>query len=133
MGAQLGGLIGLVSGIIIGLIALYVGNKKAKARRGLDEVHQHIWQKARATSWYVTLISIYVMFFFVLLGFPISAQKVLSALMILHLFSWGLLGSFFSSKIYNESKADKQIYVFLMIYFSLLGLIAIILLFFIMK
>lgn len=127
---NLGSLLGLTFGIIFGLAGWFFGNKQAKKQRGDDEVAKHIWQKARSISWYVTLVVLYIFLFLVLFGVTISATKVLSILILVHLFSWAIVGVYLSSYYYNESKADRQIYKFLIAMFLILGIIFIFITFF---
>lgn len=119
---QVGGLIGLIFGIIFGLLGWYFGRKEAKKQRALDEVNDHIWQKSRSISWYVTLVTIYILLLFTLVGLTISSIKALSIILVVHLFSWGAVGAYLSNKMYSESKADNQLYKFLLGFFVLLGL-----------
>lgn len=123
---EIGGLIGLSFGIIMGLIGLIMGRKKAKKRRELDEFHHHIWEKTRSISWYVTLVVIYILLILALLGFITSLIKSLSILLVVHLFTWAIIGSYLSSRLYAGAKADRQLRYFSLVYFIVLGLIFII-------
>ena len=127
---NVGALLGLTFGIIFGLVGWFFGNKEAKKQRSDDEVAKDIWQKTRSISWYVTLVVLYIFLFFVLFGVTISATKVLSILILVHLFSWAIVGVYLSSYYYNESKADRQIYKFLIAMFLILGIIFIFITFF---
>lgn len=127
MGIHIGGLIGLIGGAICGLSGWYFGRRGARKQGELDEVHDHIWQKARSTSWYVTLIALYILFFLYAFGVPLSTPASLGLLLFAHLFSWAISGLILSSTIYNESKGDRQIYTFLMLFFLLFALIIIVL------
>src|SRR5699024_772608 len=129
MGIEVGGLIGLLGGMITGLAGWYFGRKQAKKQRGLDEIHDHIWQKARSYSWYTTLVVIYLLFFLSIFGVPISVPATLAILMFVHLFSWAIIGIFLSSQIYSENEGDNQIAKFLIGFFAICGLIIIILIF----
>lgn len=120
---NVGGLLGLTFGIIFGLAGLYFGKKEAKKNRGDDEVNEFIWQKTRSLSWYVTTVGIYLLLLLVLLGVEISTAKALSVLLLIHLFSWAIVGIYLSSYYYNESKADAQIYKILLGFFAVLGIV----------
>jgi len=119
---ETGGLIGLILGMITASIGLYVGRKQAEKKRALDELHEHVWQKARSVSWYITTATIYILLFLVLIGITISAIKVLSILLIVHLFSWAVAGSYVQLQLASASDADAQIYKFLISFFVLLGI-----------
>lgn len=133
MGIQVGGLIGLISGIVFGLAGLYFGRKEAKKSRGLDEVNEHIWQKARSISWYVTLVVIYILLLLTLLGSSISLVKALSVLLIIHLFSWAIVGTYLTINMYDESKADKNLHQILLTFFAILGISMIVITIFFIK
>lgn len=123
---EIGGLIGLTMGVGFGLLGIFFGRRTAKKKRELDEVYEHIWQKARSLSWYVTLVSIYLLLLLALLGFMISIVKAMSIILFIHLFSWGGIGSYLSMKIYSESEADNQLYKFLLSFFLILGTVFIV-------
>lgn len=91
MEMQLGGMLGLYGGMIMGLVGWWFGRKKARENRGLDEVHQHIWQKARSHSWYITLASIYFLFSLVIAGVEMSPAMILGILLLAHLRKLGCL------------------------------------------
>lgn len=129
MGIEVGGLIGLLGGMITGLAGWYFGRKKANKERGLDEIHEHIWQKARSYSWYTTLIVIYLLFFLYIFGVSLSVPIVLAILMFIHLFSWAIFGTIFSSKIYSENEGDKQITKFVIGFFTIFGFAILLLIF----
>ena len=92
MDMQLGGMLGLYGGMIMGLAGWWFGRKKARENRGLDEVYQHIWQKTRSFSWYITLAAIYLLFSLVLAGVEMSPAMILGILLLVHLGSWGVFG-----------------------------------------
>lgn len=121
MGIQLGGLIGLISGIIFGAAGWYFGRKEAEKSRGLDELYKHIWQKARSISWYATLVTIYILLLFALFGYMTTVVKSLSILLVVHLFSWATSGAYLTMTMYAHSKADRQIHFILIIFFITLG------------
>jgi len=73
MGVQIGGLIGLYGGAVFGILGWWFGRWMAKKQRGLDELHEHIWQKARSISWFFTLATIYVLFSLVIFGIELKA------------------------------------------------------------
>lgn len=116
-----GGLIGLVFGAVSGLVGLIFGRIKAKKERGLDEVNEHIWKTARSTSWYATLITIYILLLLGLLGLVASLVKSLSILLIVHLFSWAITGTYLSASLYKEEKADKDLQHIMLGFFIVLG------------
>ncbi|MCP3764562.1 hypothetical protein NLX67_19665 [Domibacillus sp. A3M-37] len=92
MGVQIGGLIGLYGGAVFGILGWWFGRRMAKKQRGLDELHEHIWQKARSISWFFTLAAIYVLFSLVAFGIELRAAMVLGVIMIVHMASWGITG-----------------------------------------
>lgn len=118
---EVGGLIGLVFGGIASIIGLIVGRRQAKKERALDEVNDYIWQKARSISWYASLITIYMLLFLALIGLMTSLIKALSILLIVHLFTWGTVGAYLSTKLFGEEKADRQLHYFTLILFIVLG------------
>lgn len=77
MVVSIGGIIGLYGGMICGIIGWWFGRKKARGNRGLDEVHYHIWQKAKSYSWYVTLGAIYIFFSLLVFGIHVNIAMVL--------------------------------------------------------
>lgn len=127
-----GGLIGLLFGALSGLGGLLFGRMKAKKERGLDEVNNHIWKSARSTSWYATLVTIYILLLLSLLGFIFSLVKALSILLIVHLFSWAIAGSYLSANMYKEEKADKDLQHVMLGFFIVLGVIFIVITIFIL-
>ena len=102
MEIQIGGMIGLYGGALIGLIGWYVGRNKAKKQRVLDEIHDHIWQKTRSYSWYLTLFTIYILFTLHGFGITMGVAPVLGIIMIVHIASWGIIGSFLTAFMYSE-------------------------------
>lgn len=101
---QIGGLIGLYGGALFGLLGWYIGRKKAKKQRGLDELHDHIWQKTRSYSWYITLFAIYILFSLHVFGVPLSVVAVLGVLLFIHLGGWGIIGVILTASMYNEKE-----------------------------
>lgn len=108
MGAQIGGLIGLFGGLIFGLLGWYIGRKRVKNERGLDEVHDHIWLRARSYSWYATIIAIYIFFTLYILGVDMSMAMVLALLILVQLGSWGISGTILSAKMYSDTEPDNN-------------------------
>lgn len=106
MEVEVSALVGLLGGMIIGLAGWYFGRKAAKKERGIDEVHNYIWQRARSYSWYITLVAIYVLFFLYIFGVAISVPAALAILIFIHLFSWAIIGMILSSRMYSEER-DK--------------------------
>ncbi|PAE26856.1 hypothetical protein [Bacillus sp. 7894-2] len=92
MAVQIGGLVGLYGGALMGILAWWFGRRMAKKQRGLDELHDHIWQKARSISWFFTLASIYILFTLVIFGIELNAAMVLGVIMLVHMASWGITG-----------------------------------------
>lgn len=104
MSDQIAGFIGLYGGALMGLFGLFYGRVKAKKERGLDELHDHIWQKSRSISWYATLISIYILFSLHLFGFSLTISSVLGMLMLVHIGTWGIGGAILSFLLYKETE-----------------------------
>lgn len=104
MGIQIGGIIGLYGGMICGLLGWYIGRVKAKKQRALDETHNHIWQKARSYSWYVTIVGIYILFSLYLFGLTFSVAAALGILILIQLGSWGIIGMLLTGFMYNEKE-----------------------------
>ncbi len=96
MEIQIGGLVGLYGGAVIGILAWWFGRRMAKKQRGLDELHDHIWQKARSISWFFTLASIYLLFTLIMFGMELSPAIVLAVIMVVHMTSWGFTGMILS-------------------------------------
>jgi len=104
MSNQIAGFIGLYGGALMGLLGLFIGRVKARKERGLDELHDHIWQKSRSIAWYATLISIYILFSLHLFGFSLTVSSVLGMLMIVHIGTWGIGGAILSFLLYKEAE-----------------------------
>ncbi|UAL47949.1 hypothetical protein K7887_02980 [Sutcliffiella horikoshii] len=96
MEVQIGGLVGLYGGAVIGILAWWFGRRMAKKQRGLDELHDHIWQKARSISWFFTLASIYLLFTLIMFGMELRPAIVLAVIMVVHMTSWGFTGMILS-------------------------------------
>ncbi|MBM7620027.1 hypothetical protein JOC95_001879 [Bacillus tianshenii] len=92
MEVQVGGLVGLYGGAVAGILAWWFGRRMAKKQRGLDELHDHIWQKARAISWFFTLASSYLLFTLILFGIELKAGMILGVIILVHLASWAITG-----------------------------------------
>lgn len=92
MEINIGALIGLYGGVVAGLMGWWYGRKKAREQRGLDELHDHVWTKAKAYSWYCTLVALYVLFSLVIFGVKISGAVILGILLMVHLTSWAMAG-----------------------------------------
>ncbi|MGV3465023.1 MAG: hypothetical protein ACO1OT_07005, partial [Heyndrickxia sp.] len=78
---EIGGLIGLYGGLLMGGFGWWYGRKKAMKNRGIDELHHHIWEKARSYSWYFTIATIYVLFSMYAFGVPLKTPLVLGVLL----------------------------------------------------
>ncbi|MFE7065137.1 hypothetical protein ACFVAD_23815 [Sutcliffiella sp. NPDC057660] len=128
MEVQIGGLIGLYGGAVIGILSWWFGRSISKKQRGLDELHDHIWQKARSISWFFTLASIYLLFTLIMFGMELRAAMVLGVIMLVHLASWGITGVILSINM-NMSEPLKpskvkfgiSIVVFSLIIFTILS------------
>ena len=96
MSVSIGGMIGLYGGMLCGVLGWWFGRKKARENRGLDELYDHIWQKARSYSWYVTLGAIYVFFSLLIFGVELNPAMILGILLSTHLGSWGIIGAIVS-------------------------------------
>ncbi|TYS67730.1 hypothetical protein FZC76_14285 [Sutcliffiella horikoshii] len=109
MAVQIGGLVGLYGGAAIGILAWWFGRHMAKKQRGLDELHDHIWQKARAISWFFSLASMYILFTLIMFGMELKAAMVLGVIMLVHFASWGITGVILSINMNMEEplKASK--------------------------
>ncbi|NMH73581.1 hypothetical protein HF078_10880 [Bacillus sp. RO2] len=92
MEVQIGGLLGLYGGAVIGILAWWFGRRMAKKQGGLDELHDHIWQKARAISWFFSLASMYILFTLIMFDMELRAGMVLGVIMLVHMASWGITG-----------------------------------------
>lgn len=95
---QIAGFLGLIGGMIIGILGWYFGRRKARNNRALDELYNHIWQKAKSYSWYVTLAVIYILFSLLLFGIEMSLPMTLGILLMAHLMSWAVVGTLLSIK-----------------------------------
>lgn len=102
MEVQIGGLIGLYGGAVIGILAWWFGRRMAKQQRGLDELHDHIWQKARSISWFFSLASMYILFTLIMFGMELRAAMVLGVIMLVHFASWGITGVILSINMNME-------------------------------
>ena len=91
--------VGLFGGIVFALLGLYFGRRAAKKNRGLDELHDHIWQKARSISWYATLVAIYVLLILGIFEIEISLIPAVSLLLLVHVGSWGVSGGFLMARM----------------------------------
>lgn len=96
MGVQVAGMIALYGGAAISILCWWFGRYLVKKQRGLDELHEHIWQKARSIAWFFTLASIYILFSLIIFGVEIKASMVLAVILTVHLLSWGFTGMILS-------------------------------------
>ena len=62
-----------------------VRKAKAKKNRGLDELYDHIWQKAKSYAWYMTLAAIYIFFSLMVFGIELNIAMVLGILLLVHI------------------------------------------------
>ncbi|NLP52466.1 hypothetical protein [Bacillus sp. RO1] len=102
MAVQIGGLVGLYGGAVIGILAWWFGRRMAKKQGGLDELHDHIWQKARSISWFFSLASMYILFTLIMFGMELKAAMVLGVIMLVHFASWGITGVILSINMNME-------------------------------
>lgn len=107
MGIQIGGLIGVVGGLLFGIIGWWIGRKQAEKERGLDELHDYIWSKARSYSWYATIAAIYLFFIIYLFGYELSLAMVLALLILVQLGSWAITGMVLSVTFSQESESRQ--------------------------
>lgn len=105
---EIGGLIGLYGGLLMGGIGWWFGRKKAMKNRGIDELYRHIWEKARSYSWYFTIAAIYILFSIYALGIPLKTPMVLGVLLLVHLSSWGITGAILTYRITVNSEPLTQ-------------------------
>ncbi|ERI07437.1 hypothetical protein [Aneurinibacillus aneurinilyticus] len=98
MTETIGALIGLFGGAVLGLSGWFFGRKRAYKNRGLDERYYLIRDKARATSWQVTLAAMYILFFLVILKIGISAASALGILLLVQMGSWATLIFYYQAK-----------------------------------
>src|SRR5690625_1121496 len=108
---QLGGLIGLYGGLLMGLGGWYFGRRQAKKQRALDETHDHIWKKARSISWYTTIIAIYILFSLYLVNVQLTIPMILGVLLFIQLGSWGISGIVLTAILYSEKKINIKLII----------------------
>ncbi|MDT8861875.1 hypothetical protein N0O92_16805 [Alkalihalobacillus sp. MEB130] len=130
MGLQIGGLIGLYGGATFGILGWWLGRRMAKKNRGLDELHDHIWQKARSISWYFTLAAIYILFSLVAFGIELSVAMVLGIMLLVHMSSWGITGMILSINMNrteplkpSKVKFGVAVMVLSLIFFAVLSIV----------
>ncbi|RIW31373.1 hypothetical protein D3H55_15485 [Bacillus salacetis] len=92
MGVQLAGAAGLYGGAILGILGWWFGRRMAAKQGGLDELYEHIWQKARSISWFFTLAAIYIFFSLLIFGVELNTAMVLGVILLVHFASWGFTG-----------------------------------------
>ncbi len=98
---SIGGIFGLYGGMICGILGWWFGRQKAKKNRGLDELYDHIWQKAKSYSWYMTLAAIYIFFSLMVFGIELNIAMVLGVLLLVHIGSWGIIGIILTVNMYG--------------------------------
>ncbi|WP_107841749.1 hypothetical protein [Metasolibacillus meyeri] len=106
MSTQIWGAIGLYGGAALAILSWWFSRRIVKKQRGLDELYEHIWQKSRSISWFITLASIYILFSLVIFGVEIGAAMVLAIILTVHLASWGITGMILSINM-NMTKPLK--------------------------
>jgi hypothetical protein len=90
-------LAGLFGGAIFGGLGAWLGRKKAREQRGLDERAAEINLRARSLSWWVTLAGIYVLFVLGITKVETSLAETLGILLILHMGGW-TFGTFYYNR-----------------------------------
>lgn len=130
MEVQIGGLIGLYGGAMIGILGWWFGRRMSKKQRGLDELHDHIWQKARSISWFFSLASMYILFTLIMFGMELRAAMVLGVIMLVHFASWGITGVILSINMNMEEplkpsrvKSGLAIVVLSLLLFTVLSVV----------
>ncbi|WP_342440923.1 hypothetical protein MHB40_16080 [Lysinibacillus sp. FSL K6-0057] len=98
---SIGGIFGLYGGMICGILGWWFGRQKAKKNRGLDELYDHIWQKAKSYAWYMTLAAIYIFFSLMVFGIELNIAMVLGILLLVHIGSWGIIGIILTVNMYG--------------------------------
>lgn len=98
--------VGLLGGMALALLGLYIGRRAAKNRQGLDELHEHIWRKARSISWYFTLVAIYMLLILSMLDAGVRLIPALSILLLVHLGSWGVAGGMLMAKMVEDDPGE---------------------------
>jgi len=99
---------GLLGGTALGLMGWLLGRAAARKKGGLDEVHRHVWRRARSASWYVTLIAIYVLLALGLLDVEIGLVPALAILMLVHLAGWSVSGAWFMAAMAEGDPAETR-------------------------
>jgi hypothetical protein len=102
--------VGIYGGLTIGLLGWLFGRQAAKKRRGLDEVHDYVWRKARSTSWYFTIAGIYVLLTLELMNVKLSLIAALAILLFIQLSSWGVAGMYYSVRLTEDAAPGKSIW-----------------------
>jgi len=105
---EIGGLIGLYGGLLMGGFGWWYGRKKAMKNRGIDELYRHIWEKARSYSWYFTIATICVLFSIYSFGVPLKTPLVLGVLLFVHLGSWAISGMVLNYRMTVNSEPLTQ-------------------------
>ncbi len=85
---QIMGFFGLVFGVLGGLFGRWWGRRMAARKNGLDERYETIRIKSLASGWKITVISIYLLFLLLLVGFQLSTAQVLGILLLIHMGGW---------------------------------------------
>jgi|HigsolmetaAR203D_1030402.scaffolds.fasta_scaffold00610_7 hypothetical protein len=99
--------VGLFGGMAIGLMGWYFGRRAARKNRGLDEVHEFIWQKARSVSWYVTLAAIYVLLILGMFQIELGLIPALGILLLAHLGSWSIAGAILMARLVDGDHRES--------------------------
>jgi ABC-type multidrug transport system fused ATPase/permease subunit len=94
MEVQYAGLIGIYGGLFMGLAGWYFGRKRAKKKRGVDEMHDYIMKTARSYSWFATIGAMYILFTLYAIGIQLHVPVVLSILLLVQLGTWGMVAPF---------------------------------------
>jgi len=85
-------IIGVYGGLSLALLGWFLGRGAAQKNRGLDEMHDYIWNKARSISWYLTIATIYILMTLYIAGVNLNVMVALSILLFVQLASWAISG-----------------------------------------
>lgn len=100
---------GIYGGLTIGLLGWLFGRQAAKKRRGLDEVHDYVWRKARSTSWYFTIAGIYVLLTLELMNVKLSLIAAFAILLFIQMSSWSVAGMYYTVRLTEDAAPGKSI------------------------
>ncbi|MFC6333840.1 hypothetical protein ACFP56_14530 [Paenibacillus septentrionalis] len=121
--------VGIYGGLIFGLLGWYFGRRAARKNRGLDEMHDYIWNKARSASWYAVITAIYLLMTLHVSGITINLMPALSILLFVQLSSWAITGAVYASKLTTNSTVNQSfvlstiIAAFFIVFFIIVSLL----------